>query len=81
MYACMKRTGVCVGVWLLGVGDGELRDRGVGLDEEKKLKATARCLMGKHSAARGSRSNCVWRRPFKATPDLPQLPQHFVSLP
>lgn len=26
---------VCVGVWLLGVGDGELRDRGVGLDEEK----------------------------------------------
>lgn len=29
---------VCVDVWLLGVGDGELRDRGVGLDEEKSWR-------------------------------------------
>lgn len=47
MYACMKRTGVCVGVWLLGVGDGELRYRGVGLDEEKKAEGHSAVLDGK----------------------------------
>lgn len=38
---------LCVGVWLLGVGDGELRDRGVGLDEEKKAEGHSAVLDGK----------------------------------